>query len=749
MTENADEAFFKRLLATFRIEAQERLQILSVAIVELENAARGERQQALIETVFREVHSLKGAARAVDKREVEQLCQALEGVLSALKRAAFDFYPALADLLLATLDLLNRLLASTENSSPELINEIAALCRQLEYVAQGAHAVRELPESAPARTAAIVPRANAKRSADTVRVSASKLGALLLQAESLLTAKLIAAQRALEIDEIAATMTALRRERVKVTADIKILQRAREESRREPPQLRKLFELFARENALLGALDTKLNALSRAAERDSLSVGNMVDNLLDDIKQAAMLPLTSVLNMFPKLVRDLARASGKEIDLVLAGDDIEIDRRILEEMRDPLIHLVRNAIDHGIEKPEQRRRAGKPAHGTLTLAVTPQQGDKIQISVDDDGAGIDREQLRDAVLRLGMHSSEELATFGDERLLSLVFESGLSTRRAITDLSGRGLGLAIVRDKVELLGGNVSVATAAGAGAQFRLTLPLTLATYRGVHVLSGGRQFVFPLTHVEEVTTLRRDAIRTVQNREATTWRERALAVVRLSDLLKMPAGEVPDTNSMPVVIGGTADKPVAFLVDAVIGEQEVLVKSLGPQLPRVRNIAGATVLGNGSVALILNVMDLTRSVSNNNALPRTLRVSPAADAPRKSILVAEDSITSRMLLRGVLEAAGYRVVVAVDGEDALAKLYAETFDLLVSDVDMPRMSGFDLTARVRGSEQFAALPVVLVTALASPADRERGIYVGASAYIVKSSFEEDQLLDVVRRLL
>ncbi|MDB6060959.1 MAG: cheAY40H-2 [Verrucomicrobiaceae bacterium] len=759
MMDKSDAAFFKRLLETFRGEAQERLQALSTAIVELEKTARGERQQALIETVFREVHSLKGAARAVDKREIEQLCQVLESVLSALKRMTLDFSPAIADLLLAALDLLNRLLDSLETISADALNEIAVLCKRLEHASNGTSAARVPPQeivqrAEPPPPMPPTPMADNKRGADTVRVSTSKLDSLLLQAEGLLTVKLTAAQRVIDIDEIGATVATLKKERLKIAADIKILQRAQsrvsvDSDRKDRSQLRKLLEVFRRENAVLSSLDAKLHALSRTTERDSLAVNGMVDNLLDDIKKASMLPVNSVLNIFPKLVRDLARASGKEIELVLEGGDIEIDRRILEEIRDPLIHLVRNAIDHGIEKAEQRRQAGKPAHGVITLAVTQQEGDRIQVLVGDDGSGINRELVRDAVRRMGLNANEELTALDDERLVAFVFESGLSTSRAITDISGRGLGLAIVRDKVELLGGSVSIDTQAQTGTRFLLSLPLTLATYRGVHVLSGGRQFVFPLTHVDQVTTFNRTAVRTVQNRETVTWKDRAVALVRLSDLLKLPTKAVADENTLSVVIGCAAEKRIAFLVDTVVGEQEVLVKTLGPQLPRVRNITGATVLGNGSIALILNVVDLARSASNSSTLPRALRDMPLAEQQKKSILVAEDSITSRMLLRGVLEAAGYRVVVAVDGEDAFTKLQADTFDLLVSDVDMPRMSGFDLTARVRGDQQLKMLPVVLVTALASVADRERGIDVGASAYIVKSNFEEGHLLDVVRRLL
>lgn len=743
-----DDAFLRRLQATFRAEAQERLQTLSSALVALENTQSGERQQALIESVFREVHSLKGAARAVDKHDVETLCQALESLLSALKRNEFEFSPALADLLLKSSDLLTRLLQN--GAVPELAQDLAKFCAQLDAAARGGpHSERRAtPPVNPPKEPAPPPAERAAAGADTVRISTAKLDSLLLQVEGLLTVKQTSTQRIADLADLNGEIAVLKKEHAKIADDVRLLQQrlARNEidcDRSNEPALRKLLEVFSRQDTLFKTVDARLGALSKAVMRDNLSASGMVDALLDDIKQTSMLPVASVFNIFPKLARDLAHSSGKEIELTLRGGEIEIDRRILEEIRDPLIHLVRNAIDHGIEAPALRAQTGKSPRGALLFEAAQREG-KIQLLIADDGAGIDRVRVRAAAQRLGAIDSE--TTYDDTQSLGLIFESGLSTSPMVTDISGRGLGLAIVREKIEVLGGSIAVTSTVGSGTQFCLTLPLTLATYRGVHVLSGGRQFIFPLTHVERVTQFRRDDVSLVQNREAVTWSGRAIALVRLSDLLALPCGETSAAATLPVVIGAIADKRVAFLVDAIVGEQEVLVKNLGRQLVRVRNIAAATVLGNGGVALILNMLDLFKStaVSSGRALTPT-----TTETQSKSILVAEDSITSRMLLRGMLETAGYRVTVAVDGEDAFAKLRAGEFDLLVSDVDMPRLSGFDLAARVRSDQQLQALPIVLVTSLASAADRERGIDVGASAYIVKSNFEESNLLDVIARLL
>jgi two-component system chemotaxis sensor kinase CheA len=335
----------------------------------------------------------------------------------------------------------------------------------------------------------------------------------------------------------------------------------------------------------------------------------------------------------------------------------------------------------------------------------------------------------------------------EQQTAGLIFRSGVSTSPMITEISGRGLGLAIVREKAERVGGTVSVETQQGTGTTFRLMLPLTLARFRGILVRVGESLFVVPTRHVQRVLRVGREEIKSAENRETIQINGRAASAVRLSDVLEITrrnAGTDPK-GKVPVLVLAWAGEQIGFLVDEILDEQEVLVKSLGKQLPHVRNIAGATVLGTGRVLPVLNVADLMQSA---------VKTAPAAaareteEAP-KSVLVAEDSITSRTLLKNILEFAGYKVKTAIDGAEALAVLGTEAFDLVVSDVEMPRMSGFDLTAKIRSDKRLAQLPVVLVTGLDSREDKERGVDVGANAYIVKSSFDQGNLLEVVRRLI
>ncbi|MBV9128567.1 MAG: response regulator, partial [Verrucomicrobia bacterium] len=460
---------------------------------------------------------------------------------------------------------------------------------------------------------------------------------------------------------------------------------------------------------------------------------------------------------FPKQVRDLARDEGKQVELVVRGREIEIDKRILEEMKDPLIHLVRNAIDHGLEKPEARTARGKPPRGLLRLAVSQLDGSKVEIVIADDGEGIDPQRVKTSAVKSGAISEEEAGRLDDAAALMLIFHSGVSTSPIITEISGRGLGMAIVREKIEKLGGQIAIDTRPGAGTTFRILLPITLATFKGILVAVAGQIFVLPVPSVERIARVKREEIQTVGNRETISIDGRAVAFAWLEEVLELPPRPShPESGGgfIEAVVLGVAEKRIAFAVDAVLNEQEVLVKPLGKPLLRVRNVAAATVLASGTPALILNAADLLKSAvrlagaSRRGALPAAGNNNGAAERVR-DLLVADDSVTSRMLLKNILESAGYRVATAVDGAEALTALRSREFDLVVSDVEMPRLDGFELTAKIRADQKLAELPVVLVTALGSREHQERGIDVGADAYIVKSSFDQSNLLDVIRKLI
>lgn len=758
MVRKHDE-LLKRLLVTFRAEADEHLHAMSSGLLALEKTPVGEQRAEIVETIFRDAHSLKGAARAVNLTLIESICQSLESVFATLKSGRLGVSPPLLDLLQQTIDALAGLLASDAGASGGAYPPVAALIRRLDDALSGT-----LPESgAPAATTAPAERAASTiahrppvipgLAPETVRVSTAKLDSVMRQVEELLAPRLAASQRASALREVVISLATWKKQRARMRPTLRLIERYVEGGRhnaaaRGLQELPKLLEYLDAEQLHMKMLEDRLARLNRSAAHDQRMLSGMTDGLLHDVKEMQLLPFASLLGILPRFARELAREQGKDVTLAIQGGEIEIDRRILEAMKDPLIHLLRNAIDHGIEQPAVRIARHKPPRGTITLAISQQDSGKVEVLVADDGAGIDAERVKAAARKLGVVSAEEAGRLGEREVLGLAFQSGVTTSPIITDVSGRGLGLAIVREKVERLGGSVTLESQPDAGTAFRLVLPLTLANFRGVLVRVGGQLFVVPAASVERVTGVTDKDIQTVENRETIPLDGQTVALAWLSDVLELPRKGA--AGNAPAVVLGLGLARVAFRVNEVLGEQEVLVKNLGRQLARVRNVAGASVLGTGQVVPVLNVSDLLKSAVQRATAPLAPVIDgkPAA-AEKQSILVVEDSITSRSLLKAILESAGYRVTTAVDGADGYTTLKTGTFDLVVSDVEMPRMDGFDLTAKIRADKNLSELPVVLVTALESREHRERGIDAGANAYIVKSSFDQSNLLEIIRRLI
>jgi two-component system chemotaxis sensor kinase CheA len=466
----AHDAFLARLRATFRTEARELAQTIAAGLLELEKTPDRQAERRVIETVFRAAHSLKGAARAVDLPDVESGCQALEDVLADWKSGKARPTPAALD------DLHRRLDA--------VVAGIATVGPQSAPVDVPASAVSPVPEMA---------------AEETVRIPVAKLEGRMLQAEEMLTAKLVAARQTDDLTQLA----------------------------RRVEDWRKSWPTLDRDESLerLKTVERDLTGLARHAARDRQAIGKIVDDLLEDSKELLVLPFATLVAPFPKLVRDLCRDQGKEADLVVRGEDVEIDKRILDEMKAPLVHLLRNAIDHGIEPPAERLRAGKPTRATITLAASRVNGHKVQLLVSDDGAGIDVEKLKAAAVTRGAVTAAEAQDIDEARAHRLAFEPEVSTTRTVTRLSGRGLGLAIVRESAQRVGGNVAVESEPGRGTTFRAVVPSLLTTYRGILIEAAQQSFIVPTLAVERVVRIRPGDVRTVEGRESVTVGARGCA--------------------------------------------------------------------------------------------------------------------------------------------------------------------------------------------------------------------------------
>ncbi|MGE0012453.1 MAG: response regulator [Azoarcus sp.] len=737
MPSTDDEQLLQRLLGIFRVEAAEHLKTMAGLLSTLEGPPPPADMPALIEALFREAHSLKGAARSVNLSAIETVCKELEDVLSALKRRPpAKLTPGWFRNTYRSVDTLEEMLgtqaADGEVTAPSAAEDVAGL----------------QPATDPGSTTAVTEKALPKPAADTVRISSARLAALLIETEELLAFKFGTAHLADELHAIAHDVMREYKEINRGTREARALRRQRgtgDGAARTSAAFESLLDLVDHDEHRVKALSERLSALSQRAERESRALAASVDNLQAELRIALMQPFAALLEVLPKLVRDLSRDNGKDVDLHIDGAELEIDRRILEQLKDPLIHLIRNAVDHGIESPSARRQAGKPPRGLITITVLPLEGNRVRLLIADDGAGVDPLKIATAAGKFGLIAQEDVPGVDRNAALELMFASGLSTSLILTDLSGRGLGLAIVREKVERLSGTIVAESPDDGGTRFHIVLPTMLATFRGVLVAVGEQRFVLPSRAVERVLRVAVDTIRTVENREAIEIDGKAVALVRLADVLGLVAGSGAGER-MAVVVLTAGSQRIAFAVDAVLGDQEVLVKGLGPQLRRVAHFSGATVLGSGQLVPIIDIADLLKSAPHAATKAGTPSAPPAG---QHSLLVVEDSITSRNLLKTILETAGYRVTTAVDGVDALTALKTGQVELVVSDVEMPRMDGFTLTETIRKDSKLAELPVILVTALDSREDRERGVDVGANAYIVKSSFDQSNLLEAIRRLI
>jgi len=712
----SDEQFRQRLRAIFNEEAREHLVQIEAGLVALEQEGEQQREPqrgASIERIFKALHTLKGAARTVDELALERLCHALESVLAAVREGRRQPSAEQFDRLHQAAAAARRIVDAPGPRSSKVATMLAA---QLEAVErQLAAQPGEAPPAAP------VPEAVRDQEPDgdaggRIRVHGSSIDAIRAQAEALLPVELKLRHHVEQLHALAADMAAARREG-----------EAGAEGR---DGMR--FELAC---ARLAA------GLARTGE----DMHAVRARLFEAALETALVPFDAALDELPGLVRNLARGRGKQVRLETRGTGVGIDRRVLGVVREALIHLVTNAVDHGIESPALRGGAGKDPVGRIEIAVTQRDARTVAVRVSDDGAGIDAGEVAQAAARrLGLDDAA-LAQMSEQQRLQLVLRAGVSTRSEVTPVSGRGIGLAIVADKVFEAGGQVVVGTTPGAGASFELLLPVGIASLRALVIELGGARFALPLSGLESVRSAAQAAIRTVEGRETVLVGGQVLPLLRLAALFGMNQGE-QDAGQGVVIVARSGAQAFAILADAIVAEQDVLPKRLGPLLRRVRYFSGAAQLGDGTLAPVIALEDIARrGLVDAGAAP----AGKVAGAGAKRVLVVEDSVTSRLLLKHILEGAGCIVDTAVDGLDALSRLRGARYDAVVSDVEMPNMDGLALTAAIRANPRIAELPVILVTSLQTPQQREAGLNAGADAYFTKGAFDQDRLLATVRRIV
>ncbi|MBI4953371.1 MAG: response regulator [Myxococcales bacterium] len=499
--------------------------------------------------------------------------------------------------------------------------------------------------------------------------------------------------------------------------------------------------------AELGRVHQRLGASAWDVSTDAERLATAAGTLLEELRAMRMLPASTLFETLARPCRDWARALDKRVEVELRGGDVRLDKRVLEGLKAPLVHLLRNAVAHGLEAPREREAAGKSSIGHLVLAAES-RGHRVALVVSDDGRGVDVGAVRERAVREQLVSDTVAADLGDEAVLELIFREGFSTRTEATAAAGRGVGLSVVREAVERLRGQVTVVSTPGVGTTFTLDVPLTVAATRGLVVSAGGELYALPLAGVERVALLPVAEVRQlhgVPSAQIEAVPVRLASLAALLDRRELPL-RLGDGGTLQVVVLAAGRHRLAVTVDVILGERPMILKDLPGPLRAIGVLAGATILDDGRIAPVLDLEGL---------VAEGLAGAPVGDetARRRTTvrraLVVDDSVTTRMLVAGELGALGYRVVTAADGLQALGALEAQPFDVLVTDANMPNMDGFDLTRSVRASPRLAHLPVVLLTSADGAADQLRGVEVGADAYVIKKDFVRENMGSLLDQLL
>jgi len=837
------DKMLKELMATFQTELQEHLSMLTKDLLSLERNPTSDERTNLLTNVFRAAHSIKGAARTVNLKDIETISHRIEDVLVKIREGHLSLTPHLFDVLLTAVDAIGNAMAAHLRGE-QMPNEVmAAILARLDETVRGqtesgatqatieasggeksllpepsapmsldSEALPATPHASPSptptgpceqsrclpveerlntqagqpashpcgETSPVNPhtdqpnagtfisptKAGGSSSAggkdqppfgprpiqgdDTIRVRTTKLDALMdglgeLLVMQMRTEKLLSQMKALQESTLRwhkywrkarPHYNRLRRNHLKV----------------DKTDLAPLFDFLESNEQELKALGAEHNTLLDHLTNDCNHLQIITDDLQNGIRSARMLPIATLFDLFPRMVRDLAHSKSKDIVLEVEGQEAEVDRQTLELMKDPLTHLLRNAVDHGIEPPEERLAAGKPRHGTIRLCAE-QRGNNLVLTVSDDGRGINLDAVRRAAMERGLFPSEKMADLSEREVVEMIFYSGLSTAEQTTDLSGRGVGMDVVRKNLEQIHGLIQVETRLGVGTSFILMLPLTLTTSQVLLVRVAGETVALPMINVERILHVDVAKVGSIEGHSAIYAEGHPMPLVSLANVLKLPEVEqpLPPDAKIPVVILSVAEKRIALRVGGFLSTQQVVLKSLGGQLRRVRNVTGAAILGDGQLVTILNVSDLMRSFHTKSVASLGLPI--VTKKPRRwRVLLADDSITTRTLEKHILENAGYEVLTAADGQEAWELICQNEKglpDLVVSDINMPRMDGFVLTQSIKGDSSYARVPVVLVTSLESPQDRLHGMEAGADAYFVKSTFDQRELLETIERLI
>jgi two-component system sensor histidine kinase and response regulator WspE len=748
-----DDLSRQSLLELFREEASAQTRVLSDGLLALEQRPA---DAAALEACMRAAHSLKGAARIIGLQDGVDIAHLMEECFVGAQRGELRLTPAHIDVLLRGVDLLLRVgeakpdapvtradidefvrrLSAPEPTVQQTVDNDVDVYAQLQAQLQ-AEALAQRHKAAPTDA---TEKADTARHADRMlRVRAANLDRVLsLSGEALVESRWL--------KPFATSMLRMKRTQRETSLALDALYDTLA-GHLDEVALSALADVRTALNGMQQTLGARIDELDHY-ERSS---ANLAQLLYDEALQCRMRPFGDATHAYPRVVRDLARSLGKPVTFEIVGTSTQVDRDILDMLDAPLGHLLRNAIDHGIETPEQRISRGKPADAHVTLEARHSAG-KLLISVSDDGAGIDLDNVRASVIRRKLADADTAARLSEQELLDFLLLPGFSMRDQVTDVSGRGVGLDAVHEMVKAVRGTVRIFNEPGKGSRFVMQLPLTLSVVRSLLVDVGGEAYAFPLAHVRRTLELARADIDMLEGQQHFSFDGKPVGLVTAHQLLGAQQVNAAARESVSVVVIGDERETYGIAVDRFLGERMLVVQPLDARLGKIKDIAAGALMENGDAVLIVDVDDLLRSVDKlvrGGQLDKIGRAHDVTARQRKHVLVVEDSLTVRELERKLLEKRGYAVTVAVDGMDGWNALRSGRFDLVVTDIDMPRMDGIELVTLIKRDPVFKPVPVMIVSYKDRDEDRRRGLEAGADYYLAKGSFHDEALLDAVRDLI
>lgn len=731
-----DAELLKQLIESFSIELDEHVLAITNGLLELEkNNLNDAKKNQLIEVIFRSAHNIKGTARSLGIIDVSDIAHRIETLFSEIQKKNKSITPDAIDICLNAVDEMRAAFANyLQASRPSGTSEAG---KQIDNKPQE----NIKPKKTTKQTINHSSKKTESHEHDLIRVPIHKIDKVSSLVEEVQVNKIAIMDHYSDLSKL-----------VTQTTQFSYLWKQFLNAMKSHPEINSsvnIQRIYETISDCFGNIKQSSQEMHKNMRSQINDLTLLTHSLQEEVGLMRMVPMGNLFCTFPRYVRDLARELNKKVTLNIKGEEVKIDKAVLDGLKDSMIHLLRNAIDHGIESPNTRKNLGKPEEGKINILIQEEEG-FIKISLTDDGAGIDLSKISRVAENKKIYTKNEIDKMSEEEKFDIIFHSGFSTKEIITDVSGRGVGLDVVKSNIEGLKGYIYLSTELGKSTTFTLNVPVSITGERGLLVKCTGHQFVIPASSVEHVLMKKIDDIVNVQGNQAILLEQRTLPLRYLANVLQLGGPGNFSEEKIPIVVIKKGWQSVALLVDEIVGEKEIVIKPLPEPLPKIPCVAGGTLLESNQVIVVLEPSSLiTYSMAQTKMGHVKLQKDTSKKTERPHILVVDDSITTRTLEKTVLESKNYQVTVAVNGKEAWEILQHQKFSLMITDITMPVMDGFTLTEQVKKSAHLHDLPVIIVTSLGSESEKKRGIDVGADAYIVKSEFESGVLLDIVSQFV